>query len=148
MIGASVEVYSDKDNNFKGLFFQDKQMMEAFHAYPEVLCMDATYKLLALGLPVFLMLCEDSNGQSEIVAVCLLVLEDSASIAWMLDAFKKHNARWNDIRVVMADKDLKEWRKSSLTHQYLYVCFTHCKVLGEKLPQKKWASHQARGPCA
>ncbi len=69
--GASVEVYSDESKHFKGLFFQDKQMKEAFSAYPEFLCLDATYKLLDLGLPVYLMLCEDSNGQSEIVAVCL-----------------------------------------------------------------------------
>ena len=55
----------------KDYFFQD--MVEAFRAYPEMLCIDATYKLLNLGLPVYLLLCEDSNGQSEIVGVCLLV---------------------------------------------------------------------------
>lgn len=70
-----MSVFSDSDNNFKGLFFQDHQMREAFHAYPKLLCVDSTctYKLLDLKLPVYLMLCEDSNGQSEICAVCLLV---------------------------------------------------------------------------
>ncbi len=48
-------------------------MIEAFRAYPELVCVDATYKLLELRLPVYIMLCEDSNGLSEIVAVCLLV---------------------------------------------------------------------------
>ena len=38
---------------------------------PELLCLDATYKLLDLRLPIYLMLVEDSNGQSEIVAVCI-----------------------------------------------------------------------------
>lgn len=78
--GACVEVFSDEDGNFKG---QDKQMSEAFQAYPELLCLDATYKLLNLGLPVYLFLCEDGNGQSEIAAVCLLVSEDIVGMRWM-----------------------------------------------------------------
>ena len=36
-IGASVEVYSDEEKNFKGLFFQDVQMADAFQAYPEII---------------------------------------------------------------------------------------------------------------
>ena len=46
-------------------------MKNAFQAYPELLCLDATYKLLELVVPVYLILCEDSNGLSEIVCVCL-----------------------------------------------------------------------------
>ena len=88
-----MEVYSDKDKNFKGLFFQDSQMRQAFEAYPELIFIDATYKLLELGLPTYLLLCEDSNGQSEIIGVCL-VSEDASSMKWMMDTFKKCNAEW------------------------------------------------------
>ena len=42
--GAKVEVFADEDKTFKGLIFKDKQMLEAFHAYPELVCFDATYK--------------------------------------------------------------------------------------------------------
>ena len=108
MLGACVEVFSDEDSNLKGLYFQDRQMVEVFQAYPELLCIDATYKLLNLGLPGYLFLCEDSNGQSEIVGVCLLVSEDAVSMKWMLSAFQKHNVKWPDTRVIMADKDIKE----------------------------------------
>ena len=101
-------MFSDEDSNFKGLYFQDRQMVEVFQAYPELLCIDATYKLLNLGLPVYLFLCEDSNGQSEIVGVCLLASEDAVSMKWMLSAFQKHNVKWPDTRVIMADKDIKE----------------------------------------
>ena len=59
----------------KGYF---KQMKDAFSAYPELIFLDATYKLLQLGLPTYIMLCEDSNGQSEVFAVCLLVTEDAS----------------------------------------------------------------------
>lgn len=102
------EIFSDEENDFKGIFFQDQQMKEAFHAYPELVCIDATYKLLEFGLPVYLMLCEYSNGQSEIVVLCLLVMEDVASMTWMVNAFKRQNAEWKKIRVLMADKDIEE----------------------------------------
>ena len=102
-------------------------MVEAFQAYPELLCIDATYKLLKLGLPVYLLLCEDSNGQSEIVGVCLLVSEDVVSMKWMLNAFKKHNVKWSDTRVIMADKDIKERDviKETLPGVSVLICLFH-----------------------
>ena len=75
---ATVEAYCDEEENFLGLFFQDQQMKQAFDAYPELICLDATYKLLELGFPVYLMVCENANGQSEIIAVCLLASEDAS----------------------------------------------------------------------
>ena len=118
---------SEEDNTFKGLFFQDKQMMQAFHAYPELLCLDATYKLLDLRLPIYLMLVEDSNGLSEVIATCILVCEDVESIRWMLEVFKKHNPNWNSIRVVMADKDIKErdMVKKVLPDATVLICLFH-----------------------
>ena len=55
--GVSVEVYCDPGKNLKGMFFQDQQMMQTFKVYPELLCLDATYKLIELRLPVYIMLC-------------------------------------------------------------------------------------------
>ena len=54
------------------------------------------------------MLCEDYNGLSEIVCASLLVAEDANSITWMIEALKQHNVQWEHIRVVMADKDIRE----------------------------------------
>ena len=122
-----MQVYSDEQSNFQGLFFQDKIMKEVFKAYPELIFVDATYKLLNLGFPTFLILSEDSNGQSEISAVCLLASEDGDSIKWMFDTFKQHNDRWEAIRVVMADKDLKERDiiKQYLPNVIVLVCLFH-----------------------
>ena len=33
MLGACVEVFSDEDSNLKGLYFQDRQMVEVFQAF-------------------------------------------------------------------------------------------------------------------
>ena len=119
--------YSDKEKNFKGIFFQDKLMKEAFQAFPELACIDATYKLLELGLPTYLMLCEDSNGQSEIVTVCLLVTEDKDSMIWMVETFKNHNDEWKRIRVLMADKDIgeRDVLKQSLPNASVLICLFH-----------------------
>ena len=44
-------------------------MKQNFAAYPELVCVDATYKLLELHFPVYVMLIKDGNGQSEIAAL-------------------------------------------------------------------------------
>ena len=107
-LGASVDIYSDDEANLKGLFFQDQEMKDVLKAYPALLCIDATYKFLELGLPVYIMLCEDSNGQSEVIATCLLVAEDQESLSWMSNSFKNLNSAWEKFHVVMADKDIGE----------------------------------------
>ena len=113
-----MEVYSDEEKNFNGLFFQDQQMKDTFHA---------TYKLLALGLSTYLMLCEDSNGQSEIIAVCLPVTEDASSMMWMMETFKKHNLNWDRICILMADKDIGESDvlKQCLPNSSVLICLFH-----------------------
>ena len=42
--------------------------------------------------PIFNQFFEDSNGQSEILGVCLLISKDASSMKWMIDTFKKFNA--------------------------------------------------------
>ena len=102
-------------------------MLAVFQAYPELVCIDATYKLLELGLPTYLMLCVDSNGQSEIFSVCLLVVEDSTTMVWMMDMFKKLNPQWKNVRVVMADIDIgeRDVLKHSLPQVSVLICLFH-----------------------
>ena len=48
-----MEICVDTNKQFKGLFvqLQDKKMSKAFETYPaELVCLDATYKLLNFGL--------------------------------------------------------------------------------------------------
>ena len=102
-------------------------MLNTFHAYPEIIFIDATYKLLELGLPTYLMLCEDSNGQSEIIAVCLLVSEDAESMKWMMESLKKAGSQWRNIRIIMADKDIGERQvlKESFPQAEVLICLFH-----------------------
>lgn len=90
-------------------------------------CVDATYKLLELRLPVYVMLVEDGNGQSEIVAVFLLMQETETSISKMMSLFKKHNPNWELVRVLMADKDMteREVLAESFPAAELLICLFH-----------------------
>ena len=83
-LGSTVEVFTDDDKTFTGLFFQDSLMKATFGVYPEVLMIDATYKLSELRLPLYLMFIVDSNGQSEIVGVFLKVIETQEAITRMV----------------------------------------------------------------
>ena len=55
--------------------FQDRIMKSAFGLYPEVILVDATYKLNNLRMPLYLMMCIDGNGQGEIVLMYLTTTE-------------------------------------------------------------------------
>ena len=85
-VGASVEVLVDQSDMLQGIFFQDQEMKDIFSAYPELVCVDATYKLLELRFPVYVILIEDGNGQSEIVAIFLLLEENERSIMLILSS--------------------------------------------------------------
>ena len=102
-------------------------MKQIFKAYPEVLCIDATYKLLELRFPLYVMLIEDGNGQSEIVAAFLLLEETESSLSKVIDIFKSYNPSWEYVRVIMTDKDITERDvlKTSLPKAELLICLFH-----------------------
>ena len=82
-------------------------MKRCLKNYPEILFLDATYKLLKIRLPVYLFLVEDSVGESEVVGVAILVEETEEIVRWMLQYLKDRNPEFSP-RVVMADKDFNE----------------------------------------
>ena len=59
--------------------------------------------------------------------VCFLVTEDSDSLKWMIETFKCRNSATNKIRVLMADKDIKERQvlKECLPHSSVLICLFH-----------------------
>ncbi|KAL1472595.1 hypothetical protein MTO96_039226 [Rhipicephalus appendiculatus] len=96
-------------------------------AYPEFLGIDATYKLLEIRTPVYVMHVEDSNGDTETVCVAILVNESAPTIKWMLDKFKELHPSWTRIKCVMADKDLleRDLLKESFPQSKVLICVFH-----------------------
>ena len=41
-----MEILATESNMLLGIFFQDEEMKKMFSLYPELVCIDATYKLL------------------------------------------------------------------------------------------------------
>ena len=125
-IGSSVEVCVQEDT-FSGLFFQDGIMKSTFAAFPELLLVDATYKLNNLRMPLYLMLCVDGNGNSEIISLFLILHETEHAITKMIDTFKKHNPQWSSTKVVISDKDFNERAvfKKEFPDAALHLCLFH-----------------------
>ena len=102
--GLTVNLFIDEQCIFTGLFFQDAGMKYNFECYPEVLMIDATYKLNELRMPLYLMMVIDGNGQSEIVAVFFTSLETKQAITDMNCAFEEVNPAWERMELSLVTK--------------------------------------------
>ena len=104
--GSITEVIGDEDNNFNGLVYQDEYVRSIYNKFPEMIIVDATYKLLDLRMPLYLLLAIDGDGSSEIVGLFILAEETQSVIESAVTIFKRFNHRWTDTKVIMSDKDL------------------------------------------
>jgi zinc finger SWIM domain-containing protein 3 len=124
---CEVDISKTQENDFCGIFIQDQKMKQTFSAFPEILFLDATYKLLELQFPVYVFACEDSNGDTHIVGVGALYEENAPSVKWLVETFQKHNPEISTTRLVMADKDINERDviKEILPHVKVMICLFH-----------------------
>lgn len=122
-----MEITTTKDNVMSGIFFQDEAMKCMYDRFPEILFVDATYKLNDLRMPLYVFLVEDGNGESEIIAVWMIVTEDCASISQMAEIFKKYNPNWEKTKTIMSDKDFieRDALKSQFPEATILICLFH-----------------------
>lgn len=114
------------EENFKCLFYQDRYMQHMFEQFPEIILVDATYKLLELRLPVYLVLVIDGDGLSVVVGVMILGDETKPINESAVEAFKKYNKAWRKVEVVMSDKDFTERDASKcFPDAQLPICLYH-----------------------
>lgn len=104
---ATIKVAVDNNNEILGIYFQDQRMAKLYAMYPEVIIVDATYKLNNRRMPLFLMLVIDGNGESKLACFWILKSESRESIDPMLKFFKEHNEKWVDTKVI-GDKDFAD----------------------------------------
>ena len=102
-------------------------MKNTFKSYPELLFIDATYKLNDLQIPLYVLLAVDGNGESEIVCLWIVQCEDKEIIASLLVEFKQHNDSRSLIKCVMSDKDMTERNviKEHFPQANLLICLFH-----------------------
>lgn len=112
---------SNEDNELTGMFIQDAYMRKVAGAYPQLLCVDATYKLLDTRLPVYLFLVEDGNGRSTVVGVGILVNEDEESLNWLIGSLvSKCSDLPQHVDVIVTDKDLSVSLNMSLPKNFFF----------------------------
>ena len=71
--GAFVKLQTDnktENPELKGLFYQDERMRQVFAEYPEFLCVDATYKVNDLRMPLYLLKRKRSKRDSRYLGSC------------------------------------------------------------------------------
>ena len=130
-----------------GIFFQDGPMKRFFDKYPELLLLDATYKLTNTHMPLYVMLCVGPNGESEIVAVFLTASEDLQSLTNQLQLFKGRNPAWQQVRTVMTDKDMAEREaiRQELPQASLLLCLFHVlRAMSREVTTAKMALSEAQ----
>ncbi|XP_050053743.1 uncharacterized protein LOC114128013 isoform X3 [Aphis gossypii] len=102
-------------------------MKNNFAAFPEIVFLDGTYKLLNFNGIVYLFLVEDSVGSSEIAGVGILVGEVKQYIDWLISSFKIKNENSNLINSFMTDKDenMRNVLNSHFPEANLNLCKFH-----------------------
>ena len=66
---VTLEVFVDKDENLRGIFYQNHSTKQLYAAFPEILLINATHKGNEIRVPLNSFLICNGNGQSEVVAV-------------------------------------------------------------------------------
>lgn len=101
-------------------------MQNIYAHFPEILLVDATYKLLDLRMPVCLLMCIDGDGLSEIVAMFVVAEESKDVIRATAELFTKYNPSWDQTKV-MSDKDFTERDafKACFPAASLNICLYH-----------------------
>lgn len=119
--------FVDEDSMLKAIYFQTSEMKKVFESYPELLLVDATYKLNDLQMPLYVLMVVDGNGESEVVCLWLTQFEDKETITELVQGFKKHNSCWSSILCIMSDKDMIERSvfREQIPQSKLLICLFH-----------------------
>ena len=118
----------EEEKVFKVLYFATAEMKNSFIAWPEIIFVDTVYNLLRRKLPVILVVLQDSNNMTQIVAVGILSDESSLTLEAFFNIFRSENEEaCAKVKCIMTDKDLTERKviKQVFPHASLYLCQFH-----------------------
>ena len=125
--GSTAElICTEDDNTLRAIYYQDRRMKVMMSAYPELVLIDATYRLNDLRMPLYVLMVVDGNGESQVVGLWIVANEEKDTIERLMDIFIAHNTTTN-IKVFMADKDMVERQviAEKLPHVSLQICLFH-----------------------
>ncbi|OWY95917.1 hypothetical protein PHMEG_00033946, partial [Phytophthora megakarya] len=85
-----------------------RQMRRWFKAFPEVLLIDATHNTNESRYKLFSFMVNDVYGHGQYVHHSLMENESEECLTDAIRAFKSNNPSWQDVRVIVIDKDMGE----------------------------------------
>ena len=132
-----------EDGMLQCLWFQLSDMKSTFRLFPEVLFMDATYKITSNNMVLLTLMVMDGNGHGQPVAYSFMSNETKVSFTFALDQLIHHSGLAADsIKTVILDKDSSEIAavEESLPSADIIICRFHVlkylkQMLYEKLPK-------------
>ena len=106
---------------------QSAKMREDFDKFPELLFSDSTYKLNINDIPLYALIGCDGEGRTRPVSLFLVTDETEETIRNMLELFKADNPKWEQIWVVLTDKDMSQRKcfKEAFPQIDLQLCLFH-----------------------
>lgn len=124
---ARIRIIANGQDEFLGLYFQDERMAYMFEKYPEIIFYDATHDLNNKKFPLFIQLCIDGNGNSEVISIYLCVSESREGVGSMVDAFKELNSAWIKTKVILGDKDFadRDVYSEKFVNAVMKICLFH-----------------------
>lgn len=125
--GMIAEMFANEENELQGIYIQDERMRKYFMLHPELVIMDATYKVNDRRMPLFIMLVVDGNGESQIAALFILKSENYDIVTKMLNKFKAVNENHEQINVILRVKSFTDRRAYSecFPQAQLQLCIFH-----------------------
>lgn len=121
------QFYVDENNQLEGMFFQTENMRTWFSNYPEVVFIDATYKLNDRNMPLLFMCVMDGDGRTQIACLAVIKSENIQSLSKILKTFTEKNVNSKNVRVVIMDKSFAEYNtvKTFFPQADIQICIFH-----------------------
>lgn len=129
--GAAVKIVHNNQKELQGIFFQDQRMKKYFDVYPEILMFDATYSLNDRHMALVILLIMDGNGESQIVAMFIVISENDNIMTEMFRQFKDENKNWAKIEVIMTDKAMVNLNvaRTEFPNAVHHLCIFHVQQI-------------------
>ncbi|XP_028330689.1 uncharacterized protein LOC114480607 [Gouania willdenowi] len=146
--GSVTEVVLGTNHVLQGIYYQDHKMQQIQRAFPELMLIDAAYKLNDFRMALYVLMSVDGNGESHVIAFWIVTNEERATVAALTDIFIRLNSA-DQIKCIMADKEIVERDviQEKIPHAALQICLVHtlkmfrreitCEKMGIKSEQKQ-----------
>lgn len=145
--GATVKIVTE-DQHVEGIYFQDPTMKKMFAAFPEIIFVDATYRVNDRNMPLQVVMVADGDGETQIVALFIIKSENVVVMKKLFEIFCNENSNCDKIETVMVDKHASNLATfiAAFPNAKINLCVFHVKqiFLREVTTKKRKISNEVQ----